>query len=101
MGFVISLHILPLTKQYYSYKRINHKKKKNDILTNKNLEILELLRQQAVKLEKIKVALELDIELKKALLENARMYLEFSGRYLILTLLGRPWRFFVICSLTN
>lgn len=62
-------------------KRKNQKQMNEDAITTKRLEILEIQRQQEVmKLEKTKILLDMDIELKKILLENAKMDLEFKRR---------------------
>ncbi|RVE53390.1 hypothetical protein evm_001960 [Chilo suppressalis] len=62
-------------------KRKNQKQINEDTITTKKLEILEIQRQQEVlKLEKTKILLDLDIELKQTLLENAKMDLEFKKK---------------------
>lgn len=62
-------------------KRKNQKQMNEDAITTKKLEILEIQRQQELmKLEKTKILLDMDIELKKILLENAKMDLEFKRR---------------------
>lgn len=62
-------------------KRKNTKQINEDALTSKRLEILEIQRQQEVmKLEKTKILLDVDIELKKILLENAKMDLEYKKK---------------------
>lgn len=62
-------------------KRKSQKQINEDVLTSKRLEILEIQRQQEVmKLEKTKILLDLDIELKKNLLENAKMDLEYKKK---------------------
>lgn len=62
-------------------KRKNQKQMNEDAITTKRLEILDIQRQQELmKLEKTKILLDMDIEFKKILLENAKMDLEFKRR---------------------
>ncbi|GBP01900.1 hypothetical protein EVAR_7591_1 [Eumeta japonica] len=64
-------------------KRKKEKQSNEDCITKKKLEILELQKQQEVlKLEKTKIILELDIELKRVLLESAQLDLEFKRKTL-------------------
>lgn len=58
-------------------KRKIQKQINEDAISKKKLDILEIQRQQElIKLEKNKVILDLDIELKRVLLENAKIDLE-------------------------
>ncbi|XP_013143629.1 PREDICTED: uncharacterized protein LOC106107349 isoform X1 [Papilio polytes] len=60
-------------------KRKKDKQINEDALTNKKLEILEIQYQQEVmKLEKTRILLDLDIELKRVILENAKLDLELK-----------------------
>lgn len=60
-------------------KRKNQKQVNEDAITKNKLEILEIQRQQELlKLEKTKVMFDLDIELKKVLLEDAKLDLELK-----------------------
>ncbi|CAK1597939.1 unnamed protein product [Parnassius mnemosyne] len=55
-------------------KRKNQKQMNEDAITTKRLEILEIqLQHEHMKLEKTKILLDLDIDLKRNLLENAKM----------------------------
>lgn len=62
-------------------KRKNQKQMNEDAITAKRLEILEIQRQQEVlKLEKTKILMDIDIELKRMLLANAVMDQEFKRK---------------------
>ncbi|CAG5035407.1 unnamed protein product [Parnassius apollo] len=59
----------------------NEKQINEDAITTKKLEILEIqLQHERMKLEKTKILLDLDIELKRNLLENSKMDLELKKR---------------------
>lgn len=62
-------------------RRKNQKQHNEDRITDKKLQILETQHQvELLNLEKTKILLDLDIELKKTLLENAKMDLEFKKK---------------------
>ncbi|CAB3240704.1 unnamed protein product [Arctia plantaginis] len=62
-------------------KRKNLKQMNEDAITTERLKILEIQRQQElIKLEKTKILLDIDIELKRTLLENAKMDLEYKEK---------------------
>ncbi|CAG5054400.1 unnamed protein product [Parnassius apollo] len=65
-------------------KRKNQKQMNEDIITTEKLEILQvqLQNEHIMKLEKNKISLDLDIELKRNLLENSKTYLELKKNLL-------------------
>lgn len=64
-----------------SIRRKYRKQIKVDAITSKRLKILEIQRkQELMKLKKTKILLDVEIELKKILIENAKMHLEFKRK---------------------
>lgn len=62
-------------------KRKNQKQINEDAITSKRIQILEAQHQcELIKLEKTKILLDLDIELKKVLLESAKLDLEIKKK---------------------
>lgn len=62
-------------------KRKNNKQSNEDVITAKKLDILDIQKKhELMKLEKSKVLLDLEIDLKRTLLENAKLDLEFKRK---------------------